>query len=83
MTYIGAVLLAFSDIALTAPRWASIVLIRILNSPPSQAELIRQLANAPVSARQAIRRACEDIVQENPEFLAKTLPVTRAGPRLN
>lgn len=79
MTYVGAVLPVFSDIAATAPQWASVVLMRILNSPPTQAELIRQLANAPLSARQAIRTACEDIAQGNPEFLAKTLPVTLAA----
>ncbi|MDP9838354.1 hypothetical protein J2T09_003121 [Neorhizobium huautlense] len=79
MTYIEAVLLVFCDIAAKAPQWASVVLIRILNSPPTQAELIRQLANAPLPARQAIRKVCKDIAQDSPEFLAKTLPVTLAA----
>lgn len=78
-TYVEAILKVFADIASTAPQWASVVLMRILNSPPTQAELIRQLANAPLPARQAIRKACEDIAQDNPEFLAKTLPVTLAA----
>lgn len=79
MTYIEAVLLVFSEIASTAPQWASVVLMRILNSPPTQAGLIRQMAIAPLPAREAIRKACEDIVQDDPAFLVKTLPVTRAA----
>lgn len=77
--YVQGLIQVFAAIASTAPQWASVVLMRILNSPATQIELIRQLAGAPSSARNAIGQVCGRIAQDNPEFLAKTVPVTLAA----
>ncbi|WP_092719382.1 Imm30 family immunity protein [Rhizobium multihospitium] len=77
--YIRAVLGAFTDIMRSAPRWTSIVLMRVLNSRSAQLEMIRQLRNAPASTKASVREMCERINAVSLEFLSKTTPVTLAS----
>ncbi|WP_156347529.1 MULTISPECIES: Imm30 family immunity protein [unclassified Sphingomonas] len=78
-TYVRALLAVFPGLVASSPRWASIVLMRVLNSPSAQAELVRQLRNAPNFAKEAMRAMCERINSVSPQFLSKTVPVTVAA----
>jgi len=77
-SYIRSLLSTFPKLVVSAPEWASIVLMRVLNSKPAQLELVRQLRNAPSSVKQSVRDMCERINEVSPEFLSKTVPVTLA-----
>ena len=77
--YVRALLSAFPQIMSSAPRWASIVLMRVLNSGSAQAELVRQLRHAPASTKEAVREMCGRINEVSPQFLSKTAPATLAA----
>lgn len=78
-TYVRALLSVFPHLTLSAPRWASIALMRVLNSSPAQTEVVRQLRDAPASVKEAVREMCGRINEVNPQFLSKTVPVTLAA----
>ena len=77
--YVRALLSAFPNLALSAPRWASIVLMRVLNSGSAQSEMVRQLRDAPSSVKESVREMCGRINEVSPQFLSKTVPVTVAA----
>ncbi|WP_432288765.1 Imm30 family immunity protein (plasmid) [Aminobacter sp. BA135] len=77
--YVRALLSVFPHLVLSAPRWASIVFMRVLNSGPAQAEMVRQLRDAPASVKDAVREMCGRINEVSPQFLSKTVPVTLAA----
>lgn len=77
--YVRALLSVFPHLVSSAPRWASIVLMRILNSYSAQSEMVRQLHNAPTSVKESVREMCERINKVSPQFLSKTVPVTLAA----
>ncbi len=77
-SYVSAVLTVFPTLSATAPRWASIILMRVMNSDASRHELVRQLRDAPALAKESVREMCERINGVSPEFLSKTVPVTLA-----
>lgn len=77
--YVCALLSVFPHLVSSAPRWASIVLMRVLNSSPAQAEMVKQLRDAPVSVKEAVRKMCGRINETSPQFLSKTVPVTLAA----
>lgn len=79
--YIRALLSVFPQLMSHAPRWASIVLMRVLNSRTAQIEMVKQIRNAPPSAKEAVRTMCDRINGANPQFLSKTIPVTLAAAR--
>lgn len=78
-TYVHSFLSVFPGLVLSSPRWASIVLMRILNSEDTRMELIRQLRDSSVETKNAIRDMCERINNVSPQFLSKTVPVTLAA----
>ena len=77
--YVRALLSVFPHLVSSAPRWASIVLMRVLNSDAAQAEMVRQLRDAPASVKDAVREMCGRINEVSPQFLSKTVPVTLAA----
>lgn len=77
--YVAGLLSAFAELMLSAPRWASIVLMRVLNSEAARSELIRQLRNSAVSVRSSVREMCERINAVSPVFLKKTVAVILAA----
>jgi hypothetical protein len=77
--YVAALLGVFPRLVEQAPRWTSIVLMRVLNSATSQEEMVRQLQSAQAPTKDAVRTTCERINAVSPEFLAKTIPVTLAA----
>lgn len=78
-TYVRALLEGFDKLVLSAPRWASIVLMRVLNSTATKAELVIQLHSAPSATKGAIANMCERINGVSPEFLSKTVVVMVAA----
>jgi hypothetical protein len=76
--YILSFLSVFSTITKSSPRWTLIVTIRILNSRPSQLELIAQLRTASKLVKAEVDAVCRRIVETDPKFLEKTIPVTLA-----
>lgn len=77
--YITALLAAAPSLATSAPYWATVLLIRILNSEEARLDLVRQLRLAPSSARSAIKSLTEALTQEDPRFLAKATVVLLAA----
>lgn len=78
-SYIKSLLEVFPNLISTAPRWASIVLMRVLNNASTQTELVRQLRNASHIEKESIRDMCDRINRVDPQFLSKTIPVTLAA----
>lgn len=78
-SYVSALLSVFPTLSASSPRWASIVLMRVMNSNASRHELVRQLRDAPASIKESVRTMCERINEVSPEFLTKTVPVTLAA----
>jgi hypothetical protein len=77
--YVRAVLSAFPNLISSAPRWASIILMRIPNSRSAQLEIVRQLRDTPTSIKESVREMCRRINEVSPQFLSKTIPVTLAA----
>lgn len=78
-TYVRALLSVFPDLVSSAPRWASIVLMRVLNNASTQLEMVRQLRGSSNSIKESVREMCRRINEVSPEFLSKTTPVTLAA----
>tara|TARA_R110002126_G_scaffold10236_36_gene46146 strand:- start:3547 stop:4002 length:456 start_codon:yes stop_codon:yes gene_type:complete len=78
-SYVSALLSVFPTLSASSPRWASIVLMRVMNSDASRHELVRQLRNAPAPTKESVRIMCERINEVSPEFLNRTVPVTIAA----
>jgi Immunity protein 30 len=77
--YVHALLSVFASLASAAPRWASIVLMRVLNDSNAQLEMVRQLRDAPTSTKDSVREMCGRISEVSPQFLSKVIPVTLAS----
>jgi hypothetical protein len=77
--YVRALLSVFPHLASSAPRWASIVLMRVLNGRPTQLEMVRQLRDAPASVKDSVREMCEHINAVSGKFLSKTIPLIVAA----
>lgn len=78
-SYVSALLSVFPTLSVSSPRWASIVLMRVMNSDASRHELVRQLRDAPAPIKESVRVMCERINEVSPEFLSKTVPITLAA----
>lgn len=77
--YVRALLSVFPHLVSSAPRWASIVLMRVLNSASAQSEMVRQLRDASAPVKESVREMCRRINEISPQFLSKTVPVTVAA----
>ena len=73
--YVGGLLSIAPMLCAQAPRWASIVFVRALNSEPTRRELVAQLRGAPTATKSAVRDLMQKINARSPEFLAKTTVV--------
>jgi len=51
-----------------SPRWAEILLLRILNSPPASAELLERAANLADSQQDALREATTRLMASDPKL---------------
>lgn len=78
-TYVEAFLDIVANIKDSSPKWASIVLMRILNNPSTKFALINAVRSANANEKMAIGSLCEGINRRNAEFLAKTMPLLLAA----
>lgn len=79
VSYVSALLSVFPALFTSSPRWASIILMRVINGDASRHELVRQLRSAPAPVKESVRVMCARINEVSPEFLSKTVPVTLAA----
>jgi len=78
-TYISHFLAAFSGVVVASRRWASVIMMRILNSDTSRAELIRQIRMAPTDTQKAAVFICGAINERDVRFSEKTAGVLIAA----
>jgi hypothetical protein len=78
-TYVSSVMAALPEMVSVSPYWASIVIMRLLNSDAARAELVRQLQGSSVAAKDAAKRLCEKINESDVRFMAKTTAVLIAA----
>jgi hypothetical protein len=77
--YIREFLLVLPLIRHKAPAWASVVLMRILNSSHARDCLTRKVRGADLETKESLSWLLEKINGESPEFLAKTVAVMVAA----
>jgi hypothetical protein len=77
--YVREFLGALPELRMAAPRWASIVLIRVLNNDGTRADLVRALRDAAPAIKQAAKWLCNKVNERSPTFMSKTLPVLAAA----
>jgi hypothetical protein len=78
-TYVRSLLSVFPELVNSSPRWASIVLMRVLNSDATRREAVDQLRKASEPIKQSVKIMCERINEVRPQFLSKTAPVLIAA----
>ncbi|WP_082551775.1 Imm30 family immunity protein [Massilia sp. Root351] len=74
-TYIPGFLATIPHLFQSSPRWASIVLIRILNHAGSKEALIKSLMQSPEPTKKAVEQLCNQINDQSTDFLSKTVAV--------
>lgn len=78
-TYIDELIAALPRITAKSPKWASIVVMRTLNTESTKDTLIRKLRDAGPSSKNSAKWLCEKINERSPTFLSKTVPVLLAA----
>ena len=78
-TYLSSFLSVLPDVEAIAPRWASILVMRVLNSDTCRLELVRQLRGADAAIKRSAKQICERINAVDPQFLAKTTVILVAA----
>jgi hypothetical protein len=73
--YVGEFLETLPDLVASSGRWASILMMRVLNNDTAKSEAVRQLREAAPDKRRAAASLCEKINNVDPRFLAKTTPL--------
>jgi hypothetical protein len=74
-TYASELVKAAPRLCERAPRWASIVFMRVLNSPTSTAMLVDALRNGTDEQRESVYSLMRKINDVSAEFIEKTQPV--------
>lgn len=77
--YVAHLLQRSEDLCGKAPRWASILFMRVLNAESSRHELVRQLRDKEQGIKLTIKALMEKINARGVQFLAKTAPVIAAA----
>jgi len=81
-TYVAGMLAVLPRFWESAPRWTSIVFMRMLNSEPTRLELVRQVRKAPPNVREVVRTMMEQVNARKVQFMAKTMAVIIAASEL-
>lgn len=77
-TYASELVKAAPRLCEKSPRWASIVFMRVLNSPTSTEALVDSLRNGTDEQREAVHSLMRKINDVSAEFIEKTQPVLQA-----
>lgn len=72
-TYTCELLDALPTMCRTSPAWASIVIMRVLNSDSAREQLTLQARNTNQGAKKSLAWLLEQINNESPSFLSKTV----------
>jgi hypothetical protein len=78
-TYVNELLMAIPDLQNNSPRWASILLMRVMNNDSAKEVLVSRLRAASPEIKEAVTWLCEKINERSPKFLSKTLVVLLAA----
>ncbi len=78
-TFVESFLRTLPDLVVASTRWASILMMRSLNSDAARAELVRQLRQSPHDVKRSAALLCEKINERDARFLAKTTSVLIAS----
>lgn len=79
VTYVDELFAALPQLLTSAPKWASIVLMRCLNSENTKEVMVRKLRESDSEVKQSVTWLCEKINERAPSFLNKTLPILLAA----
>lgn len=79
MVYVASFLEALPALAIASTRWASVLMMHLLNSDTVRPELVRQLRIAASDVKRSAVFLCEQINDTDARFLAKTTAVLVAG----
>ncbi len=71
--YVRELVAVLAKLRAAAPRWASILLMRVLNNDSTRIELVRSLRTASPESKEAIAWLCERINESSPVFMGKTV----------
>lgn len=77
--YVADLLAVYPVIAASSPEWASIVLLRVLNSDPAREIIVRALRESDTPAKDAVAYIATKINERSPEFTGKTMGVLLAA----
>lgn len=78
-TYVSHFLSTLPDLVVASKRWASILIMRALNSDATRMEIVCQIREADVEVRRTATLLCEQINERDIRFLAKTTPLLVAA----
>ena len=77
--YVPELLEALPTLRGKAPKWASIVLTRTLNSPPTRESLVRAVRGASQESKEAILWLCQRIDERSSSFRGRTAALAMAA----
>jgi Immunity protein 30 len=77
--YIHQLLTVLPTLQVKTPKWASVVLVRIINNQATRDELIARLKQATTEVRKSVVSLCEKINMRGATLISKTLPVLLAA----
>jgi hypothetical protein len=77
--YVEELLPVLPDLQATAPRWASILLMRLLNNSASRDAFVRRLRAASQDVKDAVASLCTKINETSRSFMTRTIPVLAAA----
>jgi hypothetical protein len=78
VSYVSAVITVFPDLAISSPRWASIVLMRTLNNHATLQALILGLGESSDIVKSVFLEICQRINRVRPELSERTLPLIQS-----
>ncbi|MDE2430300.1 MAG: hypothetical protein KGM99_16375 [Burkholderiales bacterium] len=77
-TYVNELLAILPQLVTKAPKWASIVWMRGLNSENTRNIIVKKLREADLNVKQSAAWLCKKINDRSPLFLSKTIPILLA-----
>ena len=79
--YVPALVQALPDMNAHARRWGVLLLLRVLNSPPSQSQLRDVYRSLPPADQQRLEEFLREVARENPTLASKAAEITGQGAR--
>lgn len=77
--YVADLLAVYPTIVASNPEWASIVLLRVLNSDAAREIIVKALRESDKPTKDAVAYIASKINERSPEFMSKTMGVLLAA----